>query len=157
MRLIVNLELTGLGWADCHIADETSSCKVTASYISDALRHLVLAATAVLSGFRSVTFAFDEEPGEYRWVISTPRLNEIELTILSFPQLWGDKPDSEGKCLFRTKCRPRVFAEAVNAAATEILNTMGERGYAERWVEYPFPTAQLNELQRLLTLGHETV
>ena len=64
LKLIINFSLTGVGWADCHVADETSSCNVTASYLSDALRHLVLAATAVLSGFRSVTFGFDEEPGE---------------------------------------------------------------------------------------------
>ena len=40
-------------WAECQIADETSSCTVTASYLSDPLRGMVLAATAALSGFRS--------------------------------------------------------------------------------------------------------
>jgi len=48
-------------------------------------------------------------------------MNEIELTILEFAKSWGEQPDSEGKQLFRTRCRPRVFAEAVNRAATEIL------------------------------------
>ena len=119
MKLSISFKPTGIGWADFHVADETSSCTVTASYISDALRYLVLAATAVLSGFKSATFSFDDEPGEIRWVISSPRMNEIELTILQFPELWGGKPDAEGTPRFRTRCRPRTFAEAVNTAATE--------------------------------------
>jgi hypothetical protein len=52
-------------------------------------------------------------------------------------------------------CRPRVFAESVNAA-TEILNGIGEPGYAEKWSAHPFPALQLQELRRLLELSHET-
>src|SRR5687768_17732149 len=101
MHLDLTYRLTGTGWAECTLSDENSSCTVTASYLSDALRHLVVAATAVVSGFSRITFQFDEEPGEYRWVIETPRMNEIELRVLEFPELYGEKPDADGKEIFR--------------------------------------------------------
>jgi hypothetical protein len=152
MRLTIDYRITGLGWAECKVTNEAGSCTVAASYLSDALRHLVLAATAVLSYFSRVSFSFAEEPGEYRWVIASPRLNEIELKILDFPQLSDDKPDSEGTMLFHTKCLPLTFADAVYKAANEVLTTLGEEGYAEQWSEHPFPTSQFQELGRLLEL-----
>ena len=152
MQLTIEFQVTGVGWAECKVADEVSACTVTGLYLSDALRHLVLAATAVLSQFSRVTFRFDEEPGEYRWVISSPRINEIELTILEFHELWGEKPDAEGTLLFHTKCLPLTFSEAVYKAASDVLATLGESGYAEQWSEHPFPKLQLQELGRLLEL-----
>ncbi|HRE16396.1 MAG TPA: hypothetical protein PLW86_04905 [Rhodocyclaceae bacterium] len=150
MPLTITYRLSGTGWAECSLSDGKSSCDLTASYLSDALYNLVLAATAALSGFMRVSFRFDEEPGEYRWVISSPRLNEIELEILSFTELWGDRPDTEGESLFKTRCLPETFAKAVAAAAQSILEEHGEAGYKERWSEHPFPSAQLEELTRLL-------
>jgi hypothetical protein len=149
VKLSVHFRLIGTGWAECQIADETSSCTVTASYLSDALRHLLLAATAVVSEFRRVTFKFDEEPGEFRWVISSS-LSEIDITILEFRQLSGDSPDTQGAVRFRTVCRPRTFAEAVCNAATGVLSTLGESGYAEKWSAFPFPMLQYQELRRVL-------
>ena len=154
MQLTIDFRVTGVGWAECEIADEASSCTVTASYLSDALRHLVLAATAVLSHFSQVTFHFDEEPGEFRWIVSTPRINEVQVQILNFPQRWGERPDSEGTSLFSTTCLPLTFAEAVHKAASKVLSTFGEAGYAEQWSEHPFPVLQLQELERLLGLEH---
>jgi hypothetical protein len=154
VNLSVHFCLTGPGWAECHIADETSSCTITASYLSDALRHLLVAATAVISDFSRVTFSFSEEPGEFRWVVSSSRVNEIELTILEFRELMGARPDSEGTLRFRTRCLPRIFADAVYGAAKELLATVGEEGYAEQWSRHPFPSLQLQELGRLLEIGH---
>jgi hypothetical protein len=111
----------------------------------------VLAATAALSRFSRISFSFDEEPGEYRWVLSASRLNEFDLQILSLPELWGDKPDSEGQLLFRTVCVPETFASAVHAAAAGVLAEYGEKGYHEKWSEHGFPMAQFNELSCLLS------
>jgi hypothetical protein len=153
VNLSVHFRITGPGWAECRIADETSSCTVTASYLSDALRHLLLAATAVISDFSRVTFSFSEEPGEFRWVISRSRINEIELTILKFRELMGERPDSQGAPLFSTKCLPRTFAKAIDGAARELVASVGESGYAEQWSRHPFPSLQLQELGRLLDIG----
>ena len=113
-------------------------------------QNLVLAANALLSRFSSLTFGFDEEPGEYRWVISSPRLNEIEVQILGFSELWGGKPNSDGRLMFRTICTPETFAESVHAAATAVLAEYGEAGYLEKWTAYPFPMAQFEQLSRML-------
>jgi hypothetical protein len=155
MKLDIAFRLTGQGWAECRLVDENAESTVTASYLSDALRHLVLAATAVLSGFRRVTFTFDEEPGQFRWVISSLRMNEIELNLLEFKNLWSDESDSEGVRIFRTICRPRVFAEAVDAATSKLLCEIGEVGYAERWGQHPWPSLQYQELKRLLATNAE--
>ncbi|MCJ0763512.1 hypothetical protein [Variovorax terrae] len=146
MSLNINYRLTGVGWAECTLSDDQSTCTVTASYLSDALHNLVLAAHALLSRFTKLSFSFDEEPGEYQWVITSPRLNEIELQILSLGELWGDRPDSEGRRLFRTVCTPETFATAVHTAAAAVLAEHGESGYYEKWSEYPFPIAQFEQL-----------
>ncbi len=132
MSFTIAYRITGLGWAECTVGDDKSTCTVTASYLSDALRTLILAATAALSRFSRLSFSFDEEPGEYRWVISSPRVNELEVRILSFDELWGDKPDSEGHLVFRTICTPETFAVAVHAAAAAVLAEHGVAGYLEK-------------------------
>ena len=150
MPLSLAYHLTGSGWAECTISDDKGNCTVTASYLSDALFNLVLAANAVAGRFSRVTFSFDEEPGEYRWVISPTRVNEVEIRILSFGELWGDKPDEDGKLLFQTICVPETFAMAVHAAAGAVLAKHGESGYLERWAEHPFPKNQFEDLSRRL-------
>ena len=155
MHLAINYRLTGTGWSECQVSCGARSCTTTASYLSDALGNLVRAAVALLSGFSAVTFSFEEEPGEYRWVIRSPRLNEIELSILEFPDLYGGKPDCEGQEIFRVRCIPETFSEAVYKAASDVLAQEGESGYVEKWVDHPFPGQQLEELKRLLEkLGH---
>lgn len=150
MNLKISYKLTGMGWSECELSDGKSSCTITASYLSDALGNMVLAATAIASNFSKASFSFDEEPGEYRWVISSPRLNEIELSILSFSELWGGQPDSDGKLIFNTCCLPVTFATAVLECATEVLNTYGIEEYEKRWAEHKFPSTQFQELKRLV-------
>jgi hypothetical protein len=152
MQLTVAYRITGLGWSECVISDEKNSCTVTASYLSDALGHLLLAATAAACLFRRVTFSFEEEPGEYRWVITSPRMNEIEVEIFDFSESWSDKPDDAGKSIFKTKCLPDTFARAVLSAAQQVLGEHGEAGYADKWGEHPFPMLQFRELERILEL-----
>ena len=150
MRIAINYRLTGAGWSKCVVSCGEQSCVTTASYLSDALGNLVRASVALLSGFSAVTFSFEEEPGEYRWVIRSPRLNEIDVVILQFPDLYSGQPDQEGQEIFRVRCVPETFAEAVHEAASRVLKEEGEAGYAEKWAEHPFPTQQLEELRRHL-------
>lgn len=155
MSLTISYRLTGIGWAECVISDSQTSCSTTASYLSDALGSLVRAAIALLTGFSALTFSFEEEPGEYRWVIRSPRYNEIELRILDFPDVYSALPEADGRLLFQTVCVPETFAMAVFEAAERLRIEIGEAGYAEKWVEHPFPTPCMDELKRTLQrLGH---
>lgn len=149
MPLIIDYRLTGTGWARCEVSDGTASSVITASYLSDALGDLVLAATSVVAGFRRVSFGFDEEPGEYRWIL-TRQFRELELKILGFEVFAANNVESEGRLVFQTICDPREFGEAVRTAAKRVLAAAGEKGYFELWARYPFPAAQLRELDRLL-------
>jgi hypothetical protein len=151
-KLNITYELVGTGWARCVIADEESRCEITASYLSDALGRLLLAALGIVSGLRAVSFSFDEEPGEHRWVIRPIDINEIEIQVLQFDQLWGNKPDSDGRLLFKTRCHPVIFARAVEAAATATLRDYGESGYREKWDQHAFPVEVLNLLTAALAL-----
>ncbi len=151
MSLTIRYQLVGTGWAKCHVSDGLASCELSASYLSNPLYNLLLAATAAIAGFSALTFRFDEEPGEFRWVIRSPRLNEIDVEVLEFDELLGDKPDSEGRSLFKTRCLPMTFAQAVYSAAKSVLTEYGENGYIEKWAEHPFPTLQFQELGRLIT------
>lgn len=150
MTFEIEYQLVGTGWASCKLVESDSSCEITASYLSDALHNLVLAACAVCSGFKRISFSFDEEPGEFRWVFNSPSMNEIEVEILSFEKLWGDEPDSGGKSIFKARMRRKIFAQAVYQAAKSILDEYGEAGYLEKWSDHPFPSQQLLELSRLI-------
>lgn len=151
MYLNIAYKLVGTGWSECTVRDDAGSeCTVTASYLSDALGNLVLAALVIASGFTSASFGFDEEPGEYRWVIEQVDVNLVGINILSFPELWGGKPNEQGRLLFSTTCRPVVFAAEVLRVASSLLEEYGEDGYLAQWVEHPFPVRQLTLLRELV-------
>lgn len=155
MHLAIQYRLTGHGWSECTLTSGEQCCQISASYLSDALGNLVRAAVALLSGFSALSFSFEEEPGEYRWVVRSPRFNEIDLVILGFDDLYSGRPDHEGKELFRVRCVPETFAFAVYEAASLVLREEGEAAYAGKWGGHPFPERQLAELRGLLErLGH---
>ncbi len=146
MSLSIEYRLLKSGWAECTVRVGDKSQELTASYLSDALGNLVLAASAMLAGMHSVATSFDEEPGEYRWVLERVTGADISVQVLEFGELWGHKPNSEGKVLIQTTCHPLVFGQAVHKAATSVLATYGEAGYKERWQEHEFPFKQLELL-----------
>jgi hypothetical protein len=150
MSFTIDYSLRGSGWARCTVSLDEKAIDLTASYLSDALGNLVLAACMAFSGFHSVAFGFDEEPGEFRWVINRASGNELSLHILEFAELWGNKPNSHGKVLLECVLPVEVFAKEVHRAACAVQTRHGVEGYAEEWVEHPFPTHQLAYLGQLL-------
>lgn len=145
--LKITYELVGTGWSTCLVEAGEQRAQLSASYLSDALGNLVLFACAVGSGFHSASFGFDEEPGEYRWVAETIDANLLQVRILEFSELWGRKPNSEGKVLLGFNITPRLLADAVFATASEVLQKYGSKGYAEKWAEHPFPERELAMLK----------
>jgi len=139
MDVTVDYRLTGAGWSSCTIDLYGRSCVVTASYLSDALRELVSATNHVLAGAKEARFRFDEEPGEYRWILSSTGDGGLLVKILEFPQLWGEEPDSEGKSVLEATCPAKLFGEAVLLSLNRLLDEHGLFGYWEKWVEADFP------------------
>jgi hypothetical protein len=146
MSLSIEYRLLKSGWAECTVRVGSTSQELTASYLSDALGNLILAAAAMLAGMHAVATSFDEEPGEYRCVIERANGTDVSLQVLEFGELWGNKPNSEGELLIQTTCHPLVFGEAVHKAASAVLAAHGAAGYKERWVEHDFPFKQLELL-----------
>lgn len=151
MSLAIEYRLLNAGWAECTVRVGSISQELSASYLSDALGNLVLAAVGVLAGLHCVATSFDEEPGEYRWVIERASGADISLKVVAFDELWANKPNSEGKVLVETTCHPLLFGEAVHRAATAVLAEHGEAGYREKWVEHDFPSRQLELLTEYIS------
>jgi hypothetical protein len=135
----VDYRLTGSGWSSCTIDIYGQTCVLTASYLSDPLRELVSAMNHMLSGGKEARFSFDEEPGEYRWILNSILGGGLALKILEFPQLWGDKSDAEGRIVLEATCQVRVFAEAVLVSLNCLLEEHGLKGYKETWSNAEFP------------------
>src|SRR5262245_28827983 len=119
--LRMSYTLVGTGWSRCMIEASDNRLEITASYLSDALGNLVLSALAVVSGFRAAAFPFDEEPGEYRWVLEVTDNNVLSIRVLEFSELWSQKPDTEGRVLFAISTTPLAYAKAVHSCASAVL------------------------------------
>jgi hypothetical protein len=142
--------LTGVGWAEATIADETSSATLTASYLGDALGDLLSALGALLGGADTARCSWWEEPGEYRWVFDRDQ-ETVRLRILSFDDTWSHEPDKAGTVVFETRQALEALSRAVAVAAAKVLARHGKAGYRARWVENPFPFAELTNLHEGLS------
>lgn len=141
--LRISYALVGTGWSTCVVEAGSQRAEVTASYLSNALSNLVLSALSMASGFRTVVFGFDEEPGEYRWVLEVTDNNTVRLRLLEFPELWGHEPNEAGRLLLEVSTTPVAYAKAVQTCASAVLEQYGAAGYAEKWAEGSFPEREL--------------
>lgn len=139
-------KLTGSGWSEARIADDDSHAIVTASYLSDALRSLVDAVALVVEGQAEARCSWDEEPGEYRWILRRAA-GGLRVEILAFDHLWGDEPDEAGREVFSTIQDPMRVARVVLSAAQRVLDDLGAAEYERQWVEHPFPAEALERLR----------
>lgn len=148
--IIVDYKLTGTGWSECKLSIHGQTCTVTASYLSDALRELIGGVNHILSGCNETKFSFDEEPGEYRWLLRRLDDGAVSVLILWFPELWGDAPDADGKAIFEATCQIRAFAQTLSTSLDGLLAEHGLEGYKDKWVEADFPLAEFRALCALL-------
>lgn len=123
---------------------------LTASYLSDALGDLLLAAWRLTDGAGEARCSWDEEPGEYRWVFQRSGA-DVDVRVLWFDELWGRRPDDEGDDVFRASFPLRVFVQALVDGACTVQQRHGLDGYREQWVEHLFPAETLDRLHRWLT------
>jgi hypothetical protein len=150
MAVEISYDLDGAGWATCTIRVDDAIATVTASYLSDALDDLASAVAAALRGHPHATASFAEEPGEYRWIFEPLAEGRVSVRILEFEEMWGGRPDKDGKVISNAECRLRTFAGALLSELQRLESTYGLAGYREKWVRYDFPALRLAELQNLL-------
>jgi hypothetical protein len=104
----------------------------------------------VLRGSGEVRFSFDEEPGEYRWILKKRDAETYILTILMFTELWGNEPDDVGKVVLEHIFSRVEFAKMVLKTLEDVRHEYGEAGYKEKWLEHDFPASELATLHSLL-------
>jgi hypothetical protein len=135
-----NYQLTGVGWAMCTVGIYGQKCVTTASYLSDALQALVCGINHILLGGSEARFRFDEEPGEYRWILKSIGDGCVSVRILEFDDLWAEKPDAEGKPIFEVSCPIHHLGGALLVALNRLLEEHGLDGYKKQWGATEFPT-----------------
>jgi len=142
----IQYKLVGTGWSECVLDVYGQTCTVTASYLSDALGEFVKAVNHILGGGNEAKFSFDEEPGEYRWILKRNENNALFIEIIEFPDLWGNKDDSEGKVIYEVTCPAHEFGKALLVGLNGLLDEYGVVGYKEKWVDAEYPVEQYIEL-----------
>jgi hypothetical protein len=144
--------LTGHGWADARISDGETSADLTASYVADALRDLLYAVWRSGEGDPEVRCSWQEEPGEYRWILHRDgRL--VKLTILWVDRQVPHRPDSAGRLVFDTSQPWDTLASAIVKGATRTLAVHGDEGYGDSW-QLPFPRDIYQLLKNQLRRTH---
>ena len=73
----------------------------------------------------------------------------MSIRILWFDELRSERPDEEGRVMFKTTCRLVEFAGQVTSQLRALLKSPGEDGYKEQWVLHDFPRAEYETLVRL--------
>jgi hypothetical protein len=140
--------LTGTGWSEASISDGDQTAHLTASYLSDALGDLLSALVLLESGdAEEVRVSWEEEPGEYRWIFQRGGVDSVTLKILWFDDIYPPQGDERGRLVFETSQPLRELLRAVAGAARALVDEVGEAEYLRQWVEHPFPTAQLEQLE----------
>lgn len=142
MNIEVQYKLVGTGWSECVLDVDGHTCTVTASYLSDALGEFVKAVNHILGGGNEAKFSFDEEPGEYRWILKRTEDDALLIKIIEFPELWGNKDDSEGKVIFEVTCPAHAFGKALLVSLNDLLDEYDITGYKEKWLDAEYPVEQ---------------
>lgn len=144
-----NYELVGTGWAAARIACDGETADLTASYLSDALGDLLLAAWTLTEGDTDARCSWDEEPGEYRWLLHRED-GHVDVRVLWFDELWGHQPDDQGRTVFHARPTLRSLLHALATGAGAVHQRHGTDGYRDKWVDHDFPADTLTAIQRWL-------
>jgi hypothetical protein len=135
-------QLIGKGWSRARLTLDEDSVEMKASYLSDALGDLLEALIRLQYGARTARVSWDEEPGEFRWLL-TRHGKGIAVRVLWFEDDW----DEVGTERLRGRADLDAFIHAIALEAYAVLAEYGEQGYREHWIEHPFPTFSLSFLR----------
>jgi hypothetical protein len=144
-------ELAGAGWADARISHKGNYRNMAVSYLSDALGDMARAAVQLLRGGREVSFSFQDEPGEHRWILSRGEADSLRIRVFWFDDAFSARRQERGTEVFACDCAVLDFVGQVSYVLQSVLADEGVEGYRRRWQNYEFPLDSFTELQRLLT------
>ena len=150
-KMSFTYQLTTSGNAEATIASEADQATLYVAYLSDALRDLVAAVSALLEGATASGCVWFAEPGEYRWSF-TRRGGAVWIRIVVFRQWEPDRsPKDRGRVLFKAHCLLEDLAAAVLRELKRLDTSVGPAGYKVGWVAHEFPLAEYRHLRDLTT------
>lgn len=157
MRFDFNLARDAPGWADPVIEDGDARLEMTASYMTDALGDLLNALIQLVNGRGEAECNWTQEPAGWQWNFVRPNDVEVELEIRfsddSFQNGWD--PESEEAVRFRSRAALSELVGSIADGARRSLDEFGVDGFAAQWNMHPFPSLQLQALQKWLDDGGE--
>jgi hypothetical protein len=144
-------QLAGTGWADARISHNSKYRDMAVSYLSDALGDMAQAALGLVSGTREVSFSFQDEPGEHKWLLTRGEADSLRIRILWFNDTFSRRPQESGEEVFACDCAVLDFVGQISHVLHNILSEESVEGYKRRWKNHDFPLDAYTELQRVLT------
>jgi hypothetical protein len=124
----IDYHLVGTGWSTCSIDLNGKAVEITGSYLPGCLGGQADAGVQLLQGAAGARCSFDEEPGEYRWIIDCTD-GQVRLRVLEFQELGGKRSDHEGRVLLDGQCDLATFVGVVRDALQRVVDEHGVEGY----------------------------
>jgi hypothetical protein len=140
-------ELTGSGWAHGNFTIGDQHISLPASYVSDGLRDLLLAVSALANGADEAFVTWSEEPGCHELQFNSVS-GRCHLRIRYFPDLWPKGDRESGVIQFDIDCNLGEFCRAVATGVREFFDEIGAEAYENQWHLHPFPAAELARLEQ---------
>lgn len=146
---MISIEYTVLdaGWAIIEISNGDKNVKICASYLHDSLKDL--AESAIEIQYKKAKYiVFMDEPGEHQLLLKLNN-NEIEFTLIWYEQWASSHLTGPEKCIeiLKGKTTLTKYINEVRRNLLKIYNTLGEKGYLEKWCKHEFPLDEYLKLK----------
>ena len=152
MNPIIDIKATGTGWVRCTVRPARRNYVFSASYDSDALGSLVIAALSIMSDINSISFKFYGNYSDWIWMIERNAADHIEIEILeATPNLSGPLGEYDLKPVVKFSRTPIAFAQSIHITASEMLKKHGPTNYKELSVYHDFPKEFVQLLGKRIT------
>lgn len=148
-------KLDGTGWVSATIVTPQKGVTFSPSYLSDALGDLVRAVVAIEKARHSQPpFVFEQrvewfgEPVGLDLIFETQQDGEVRLQLVEMPD--ESRRRTGRQVLFDDQIDFDLFARSVYGQAVQIFETLGAKGYKEKWTLHECPVDDMRMLGRLL-------
>ena len=137
--------LSGIGSADCTVADKNSEAVATASYLPPAPEELLTAVTRLVAGETDTCAQFEAEPTAYRWRFRCGGDDRVRVQLLHL--LDRRCHDEAGTEIWSSWQTTGTVVRAIIRAFDDVAYTHRESGYEDKW-RSPFPRDELEKLRQ---------
>lgn len=147
--LDISFELIGRGWVEATLSNGEKDVTINASYLSDAPNDLIIAVAVLLEGVKETTCSWQEEPGEYRWLLKRED-DSVSIQVLLLKQSFSRQNNLSGQKIIVGQEDLDKFTQQIINEFDTIATKYTFNGYKNYW-GYEFPINALNRLKVALS------